>query len=267
MEREQRGIPVVLVTGASRGLGRGIAVCLARRGCSVAVNYTRNETAAAETLDLCEKQKSKGEQRFRSFRADIASSPGRGALLESVLDRYGRIDALINNAGIAPRQRADLTEMKPESFKEVLSTNLEGPFFMTQLVANHWLDNGNGSFLGGGFAVVFITSVSSHTASVNRGEYCISKAGLSMARQLWAARLAEHGIGVYEVRPGIMATDMTKGVKEKYDRLIAEGLVPQKRWGTPEDVGMAVASLIDGSFAFSTGTVVDVDGGFQLRRL
>jgi NAD(P)-dependent dehydrogenase (short-subunit alcohol dehydrogenase family) len=138
---------------------------------------------------------------------------------------------------------------------------------MTQLVANHWLGNGQEPYLGGGFSIVFITSISAHTASVSRGEYCISKAGLSMARQLWAVRLAESNIKVYEVRPGIMATDMTKGVKEKYDRLLAEGLVPQRRWGTPEDVGAAVVSLIDGNFPFSTGAVIDVDGGFQLRSL
>ena len=172
---------------------------------------------------------------------------------------------LVNNAGVAPRQRADLLEASEESFTEVLATNLVGPYFLTQAVARHWLSEPAPA--GRRRAVIFVTSISAAYASVTRGEYCVSKAGLTMARELFAVRLAEAGIGVYEVRPGLMQTDMTKAVKEKYDALIAEGLVPQVRWGTPEDVGRAVAALVGGDFDFSQGTVVDVDGGFRLLRL
>ena len=182
-------------------------------------------------------------------------------------EKFGRVDVLVNNAGVAPRQRADITEMAERSFEEVLRTNLQGPFFLTQEVVNLWLKETISPALKDGFKLIFITSVSAYTASINRGEYCISKAGLSMARQLWASRLAAEGIQVFEIRPGIMATDMTSGVKDKYDRLLEEGLVPQKRWGTPKDVGLAVCAILGGGFPFSTGAVIDVDGGFCLRRL
>lgn len=171
----------------------------------------------------------------------------------------------MNNAGIAPRRRADLLQATEESFAEVLATNLVGPYFLTQQVARHWLARPGEPERRR--AVVFVTSISAAYASVSRGEYCVSKAGLSMARELFAVRLAAAGIGVYEVRPGLMETDMTRAVKEKYDALIADGLVPQGRWGSGADVGRAVAALVSGGFDFSQGTVVDVDGGFSLLRL
>ena len=260
-------IPVALVTGASRGLGRGIACELAKRGFSVAVNYAGNATAADETVTLCTRLRSSSLQKFVSIKADIGSGADRARLLDRTLDAFGRIDALVNNAGIGPRVRADVTETSEESFHEVLRVNLEGPFFLTQSVVNNWLNAGVRSALPNGFTVIFNSSISANTASINRAEYCISKAGLAMVTQLWAVRLAEHGINVYELRPGIMATDMTAPVKGKYDQLFAEGLVPQKRWGEPEDVGRAVGALLAGEFPYSTGEVIYIDGGFHLRRL
>ncbi len=232
-------IPSVLVTGASRGLGRGVAVAAAAEGLSVAINYASNRAAADETAALCRAAAPGAEQRFVPLRADVSR----------------------------PRERADLTEATEESFEEVVRTNLQGPHFLTQRVARHWLEQGYAPALPGGFKIVFITSISADTASVNRGEYCMSKAGLAMASQLWAVRLAAENIQVLELRPGIMATDMTAGVKDRYDRLIAEGLVPQRRWGSAEDVGRAVRAVLAGHLPFTTGDVIHLDGGFHLRRL
>lgn len=255
--------PAVLVTGAGRGLGRGIALQLAEEGCSVAINYARSSEAAAETAESCRKAAKSPAQRFVTVQADIGSVADRGRLVEETLSGLGRIDALVNNAGVAPRTRADIIDATEDSFAEIIGTNLKGPYFLTQLVARHWLSNPGRS----GRKIVFITSISADTASTNRGDYCISKAGLAMAAQLWSTRLAAEGIQVVEIRPGIMATDMTAGVKEKYDALLASGLVPQMRWGTPEDVGRAVRSVIAGDLPFSTGAVIPVDGGFNIRRL
>ena len=260
-------LPVVLITGASRGLGRGIAIEAAAQGLSVAINYASNRAAAEETAALCAKAACDTAQRFVPIGGDIGKTEDRNALVDSTLATFGRIDALVNNAGIAPRVRADLTEATEASFEELIRTNLQGPYFLTQRVANHWLERKYSSLLRAGFKIVFVTSISADTASVNRGDYCISKAGVSMASQLWAARLATEEIQVIELRPGIMATDMTAGVKEKYDRLIAEGLVPQRRWGTPEDVGRAVRAVLAGAFPYTTGDVIHLDGGFHLRRL
>jgi NAD(P)-dependent dehydrogenase (short-subunit alcohol dehydrogenase family) len=257
---------VVLVTGASRGLGRGIAIELARGGYSVAVNYAVNATAADETVRLCSDVAIDVSQQFLPVQGDVSSTPSRAAMLEKVNNELGHIDALVNNAGIAPKVRADITEASEESFDELINTNLKGPYFLTQAVVNQWL-HGPHSRIESGYKVVYITSVSANTASPSRGEYCISKAGLSMAAQLWASRLAGDGIQVYEVRPGIMNTDMTQAVAEKYDASIKAGLVPQLRWGTARDVGLAVTALIDGNFPYSTGTVIDIDGGLQLRTL
>jgi 3-oxoacyl-[acyl-carrier protein] reductase len=260
-------VPVVLVTGASRGLGRGIAIEAAAEGLSVAVNYASNAAAADETVQLCLQGAKHAEQRFVAVRGDISLRDDRAAILSSTLETFGRLDALVNNAGMAPRVRADLTETSEASFEELLRVNLQGPFFLTQAVANHWLAGAAASALPGGFKVIFVTSISADTASVNRGEYCISKAGLAMASQLWAVRLADQGVQVVELRPGIMATDMTAGVKEKYDALLASGLVPQRRWGTAEDVGKAVRAVLAGDFPFTTGDVIHLDGGFHIRRL
>lgn len=260
-------VPAAIVTGAGRGLGRGIAERLAAEGLSVVINYARNEAAACETAEACRAAARTAAQRFLPVQADIAVTAERQRLVERAFSELGAIDALVNNAGMAPRARADMLEATEESFEELIRTNLQGPYFLTQAVARRWLAAGAASALPGGFKIVFVTSISVYTASVNRGDYCISKAGLSMARQLWASRLAAEGIGVYEVRPGIMATDMTSGVKGKYDAMIAGGLLPQNRWGTPDDVGRAVAALVRGEFPYSAGAVIDVDGGFQLRRL
>ena len=250
--------PVALVTGSSRGLGRGVALELARAGFSVAVHYSSNEAAARETLALCEAIANQAEtvagRRFEAFRCDLSDQAQRHALV-------------VNNAGIAPRVRADIIDAPEESFEELMRTNVQGPFFLTQGVSRRWLASPAECPLPGGRKVVFITSISAETASVNRGDYCMSKAALSMAAKLWAARLAPEGIQAYEVRPGIMFTDMTSGVKAKYDALIAQGIVPQGRWGTPEDVGKAVRALLEGAFSFSTGGVFDVDGGFHISRL
>ena len=259
--------PVVLVTGASRGLGRGVALQLAEQGCSVAINYAGNRAAAEETAAACRQVAPGTEQVFLPVQADISQRADRTRLVAETLAQCGRIDALVNNAGIAPKVRADITEASEESFEELIRTNLQGPYFLTQAVVRHWLGAKPACALPTGFKIIYITSISATTASVNRGDYCISKAGLAMAAQLWAARLAAEGIQVLELRPGIMATDMTAGVKEKYDRMLAEGLVPQRRWGTPEDVGRAVRAIIAGQLAFSTGAVIPIDGGFQISRL
>ncbi|EEF62749.1 3-ketoacyl-ACP reductase [Pedosphaera parvula] len=259
--------PVVLVTGSSRGLGRGIAICCARAGLDVAIHYASNEAAAQETSQLCQSVALNNTQQFLPFQANIGMAIDRIRLFEQLLARFGRLDALVNNAGMAPRVRADITETGEESYDEVMNVNLKGPYFLSQLAARHWLKHPDKSLLPGGYKLLFITSISADTASINRGEYCLSKAGLAMAVQLWATRLANEGVQVFEIRPGIMETDMTSGVKDKYNKLIAEGLVPQKRWGTPEDVGLAVESILNGAFPFSTGQVISVDGGFHLKRL
>jgi NAD(P)-dependent dehydrogenase (short-subunit alcohol dehydrogenase family) len=260
-------VPVVLVTGASRGLGRGIAIEAAAEGLSVAINYATNAGAADETVELCRRAAPSPAQVFIPIRGDIGQRDDRTALLARTVDTLGRLDALVNNAGMAPRVRADLTDTTEASFEELLRVNLQGPFFLTQAVANHWLARRHEAALPGGFKIIFVTSISADTASINRGEYCISKAGLAMTSQLWALRLAAEGVQVLELRPGIMATDMTSGVTDKYDALIADGLVPQRRWGTAEDVGRAVRAVLAGYFPFTTGDVIHLDGGFHIRRL
>ena len=263
----QDNSPVVLVTGGSRGLGRGIVLKLAAEGYSVAVNYAGNEAAVNGTITKCKRLASKESQQFVPVRANIGEALERKSMVESVISEMGRIDALINNAGIAPAARDDILDASESSFEELIKVNLQGPYFLTQLVARYWIDQKPPAKLKTGFIVVFVTSISAYTSSISRGEYCVSKAGLSMARQLWADRLAGEGIQVLELRPGIMLTDMTSGVKEKYDKLIAEGLVPQKKWGTPDDLGLAVATILNGHFPYSTGAVIDVDGGFNIRSL
>jgi NAD(P)-dependent dehydrogenase (short-subunit alcohol dehydrogenase family) len=260
-------IPVILVTGSSRGLGRGIAQQLAQRGYSVAINYASNVAAADETLALCEAGRQNEEQQFLTMQADVANAADRERMLAEVLAHFGRLDCLVNNAGVAPLSRDDIVDTSEESYDRVMETNLKGPYVLTQAVARYWLGEQQEPLLSCGFCVIFVTSVSANTASTNRGEYCMSKAGLSMAAQLWSARLAADGIPVYELRPGIMISDMTAGAHEKYDGPIREGsLVPQRRWGTAEDVGRAVGALLDGDFPYSTGAVIDIDGGLQIRQ-
>jgi 3-oxoacyl-[acyl-carrier protein] reductase len=257
----------ILVTGSSRGLGRGVALELAARGHSVAIHYAANRTAAEETAATCTKLAPNPGQTFPIVGGNIGLAKDRTAIMEQTLAAFGRLDALVNNAGIAPRVRADILDAEEEIFDEVIAVNLKGPYFLSQLAARHFLENPGQSRLPNGYQILFVSSLSANTASINRGEYCISKAGVAMASQLFATRLANEGVQVTEVRPGIMATDMTSGVKEKYDALIATGLVPQMRWGTPEDVGRACASILEGGLLFSTGDVINIDGGFHLRRL
>jgi NAD(P)-dependent dehydrogenase (short-subunit alcohol dehydrogenase family) len=195
--------------------------------------------------------------------ADIASSADRRRLANDAWAAFGGIDLLVNNAGIAPSVRADILEASEESFDELISTNLKGPYFLTQLVARRMIDGGHANTA----KIINITSISAYAASFNRGDYCISKAGLAMMTQLYAARLAEHGINVYEIRPGVIETDMTGPVKAKYDKLIADGLTPIRRWGAPDDVAKAVVAIAKDLFPFSTGEVINVDGGFHVRRL
>jgi NAD(P)-dependent dehydrogenase (short-subunit alcohol dehydrogenase family) len=220
---------------------------------------------AAEVAGVVDELRATG-RRAVYVRADVAIAADRAELVAATKQAFGRIDVLVNNAGVAPSQRRDLLEATEESWDRVVDTNLKGPYFLTQAVANE-LVAARRADPEARPAIVFVTSVSSTVASTNRGEYCISKAGLSMAAQLWAVRLAEFGIPVYEVRPGVVRTDMTGPVAERYDRLIADGLIPQARWGVPEDVGRAVAMLARGDLAYSTGQVIMVDGGMTLGRL
>jgi len=258
---------VVLVTGSSRGLGRGVAETLASAGYSVAIHYASNKQAAEETAAACRAIALNSAQQFAVVGGNVGIAADREQIFNQTIESLGHLDALVNNAGIAPRVRADITEATEEIFDEVIGVNLKGPYFLSQLAARYWLSKPADCRLQGGYKLLFVTSLSANTASINRGEYCISKAGLAMATQLWAVRLAAEGIQVLELRPGIMATDMTAGVKEKYDALLASGLVPQMRWGKPEDVGLAVKGVLDGHFPFSTGDVINIDGGFHLRRL
>lgn len=253
---------VALITGGTRGIGLGIARCLAAAEFRLALVGRKSADDVRETLD---KLGALGAE-VAYFSADLARIEGHEDLLDAVRERFGALHVLVNNAGIAPPERRDILEATAGSFDLTLAVNLRGPYFLTQKAA-HWMiaqRQADPDFRG---AVVFITSVSAVAASVNRGEYCISKAGLSMAARLWAVRLAEFDISVFEVRPGIIATDMTAGVQEKYDRLIAEGLLLQRRWGLPEDVGRAVRALVNGEFPYSTGQIFTVDGGMLVERL
>ncbi len=242
--------PVAIVTGASRGIGRGIALNLART--HRVVGTYRGRRDAAESLQA--------ESGCEIFQCDISSASSRQALIDFTRQKHGRLDLLVNNAGIAPRERRDILEATVESFDEVLSTNLKGPHFLTQLAANWMLSQGAGR-------IVFVTSISSYTSSPNRAEYCISKAGLSMSAMVFADRLAPEGVLVFEVRPGIIATDMIAKVKQKYDDKIAGGLLPQRRMGTPEDVAKAIRAIADGLLDYCAGQVIDADGGFHMRSL
>ena len=253
---------VALITGGSRGIGYGIASQLAEAGYDLVINGVREAQAVTSQLQELEKAGS----RVLYCRANISSKEDRTRMLDEINAFYGRLDILINNAGIAPRERKDILEASEESFTELIDTNLKGPYFLTQSVAR-WMigqQNERKDFQG---CIVNISSISAVVASVNRGEYCIAKAGVSMATQLYAVRLAEFNIPVYEVRPGIIQTDMTAGVTEKYDRLIEGGLTLQKRWGFPQDVGKAVRALVDGYLAYSTGQVLNIEGGMLIQRL
>jgi len=242
--------PAAVVTGASRGIGRAIAIELAKTHQVIATYRGRKD--AAESL--------RDQTGCEIFQCDVASGADRAALVAFAHEKFDRLDLLVNNAGMAPRERRDLLEATEESFDELIATNLKGPHFLTQQVARWMADCGEGR-------IVFVTSISSYTASVNRGEYCISKAGLSMSVALYALRLAELGVKVFEIRPGIIRTDMIAKVEQVYEEKIANGLLPQRRMGEGCDVAKAVRAVADGMLDYSTGQVINVDGGFSLRGL
>lgn len=247
---------VALVTGGSRGIGLGIAKHLAMAGFDLAINGVREESQ----VDLSSLKNA------IYVRGNISSSSDRSAIIAKVRQHFGQLNLLVNNAGMAPRERRDILEATEESFDEVVSTNLKGTYFLTQLAANWMVEQkkANPQFEA---MIINVSSISATVASINRGEYCVSKAGISMTTQLFATRLGEFNIPVFEVRPGVIDTDMTSGAKAKYDKLIGEGLTLQKRWGFPDDVGKAVVALASGSFPYSTGQVIMVDGGLTLPRL
>lgn len=249
----------VLVTGGARGIGAGIVEQLAGKGHNVAFC---GRAAAESVEEVLNSLRSRFPGKFMYYQCDVSNAEDRRKLVDSFLADFGCIDVLVNNAGVAPNVRADLLDMSEESFTRVLTINLMGPFFLTQLAAKKIMENKNGKF----HCIVNIGSVSADYASINRGEYCLSKAGVAMATKLWAVRLADENIPVYELRPGVIKSDMTSVVSAKYDKMIAEGLTLQRRWGMPEDIGKAVAMLVEGSLAYSTGQVINIDGGLTIER-
>jgi len=255
--------PVAVITGASRGIGRAIAVSLASEGFDIAAIA---RTVDSEGMEILAEEIAEKKSEFFPIGLDIACTTCQTEVVTNILDRYGRIDLLVNNAGVAPLKRTDLLEMTEESYERVMNINLKGPVFFAQKIAKEmiWLKLQLTDYRP---VIVFISSISSTRSSINRAEYCVSKAGLSMASAVFADRLASEDIRVYEVRPGIIKTDMTAKVKDTYDKLIEGGMVPQKRWGYPGDVGKAVASLARGDWDFSTGSIFDISGGLNIPRL
>ena len=253
---------VALITGGSRGIGLGIAKALANERWNLIITGRSEESLVEQTIDSL---KSCGAS-VLYLQSDISHLAGHANILKIAKEKFGNVNLLVNNAGIAPKNRADLLDLNPDSYDEVMDTNLKGPLFFTQSIAKEMVQNKlkDNQFYA---TIINIGSVSANMASVNRGEYCISKSGIAMLTKLFASRLGDYGISVFEVRPGIIATDMTANVKAKYDKLIEEGLMIQKRWGTPEDIGSVVAALARGDFPYSTGQVIMVDGGMNLSRL
>jgi 3-oxoacyl-[acyl-carrier protein] reductase len=258
----QPAFPAAIVTGASRGIGRAIAVRLARDGFAVTVNYHSNAAAAGEVVREIEQAGGKA----LAVKADVGAVADRQFLVEQTLQQFGRLDLLVNNAGITSVGRKDLLEATEESWDTVFSTNLKGPFFLAQSAAREMIALVNRGTIARG-TIVNVSSISAYAVSTNRADYCMAKAAMQMMTWLLADRLAEHRINVYEVCPGVIASDMTAPVKEKYDKLIAEGMSPIRRWGQSEDVAAAVAMLASGQLPFSTGERINVDGGFHIRRL
>ncbi len=255
-------IKTAVITGVSRGIGNAVGVSLAREGYAIAGIGNSPEDKVKEYLD-CIRQYGNG---LLYVQGSVSDSKMREKLLEDTLNRFGRIDVLVNNAGIAPPSRTDILKTDENSYDTVMEINLKATFFMSQICANKMIES-IGQMPEYKPVIINISSVSAYTSSVNRGEYCISKAGMSMVTLLFADRLAEYGINVYEIRPGIIATDMTSTVKEKYDKLINEGVTPLKRWGTPDDIADAVSVITSGKLGFSTGQILNIDGGFHIRRL
>jgi len=255
------GKPVAVITGASRGIGRATAIALAGEGYDIAAIA---RSVDSEGMEILGAEVEKRGAQFFPVGLDISCTVCQKEVVSNILQRYGRIDFLVNNAGVAPLQRKDLLEMTEDSYDRVMNINLRGPVFFAQKVAREmvWL---KGQVQGYKPSIIFITSVSAELSSTNRAEYCVSKAGLSMASTVFADRLAKEGIRVFEVRPGIIQTDMTIKLTDKYTKLINEGLVPQRRWGLPEDVGKAVASIARGDWDYSTGMVFEISGGLNIH--
>jgi len=261
--------PVAIVTGGSRGIGRGIALELAHLGYDIVIAHfdfnAQGQPDDSKGLQTQKEIKDLGAK-CEVLRADVSKGEDKDKLIALAKTKFGRCDMLVNNAGVAPSKRLDLLEATEESFDRVMGINLRGPYFLTQKVAN-WMIEQKKAHPGRNYRIVNTSSISAYTSSPARGEYCLSKAGISMMTKLYADRLSEFGIGVFEIRPGIIETDMTAVVKEKYTKMIAEGLTPIKRWGQPEDIAKAVGAIAEGRLDFSTGQVINVDGGFHLRRL
>ena len=259
--------PVAFTTGAGRGIGRAVVIELARHGYDIAANDIVFDPAdrTRGLLEVQERVERLGA-RFLPLPGDVSSLGDQERFIGEILAAFGRIDVLVNNAGIAPSKRIDLLETPPESYDRVMAVNARGAFFLSQRVAREMIKRREAGE-SGPLSIIFVTSISAVVSSPSRPEYCVSKAALSQTAALFADRLAGPGINVYEVRPGIIRTGMTEPVKEKYDRLIAEGLIPQGRWGEPEDVAKAVAALASGAFGYSTGAVIEVSGGMNIRRL
>jgi 3-oxoacyl-[acyl-carrier protein] reductase len=256
---------VALITGASRGIGRGIALSLAREGRhDLLINYAGNEAAARETLQLC-LSAAPNPIRAEIVQADVARSEDRARMIDFIRSTFGRLDVLVNNAGITSPGRADIIEATEESWDKVMGINLRGPFFLIQAAAR--LMRESKALASAPRAVINLSSISAFAVSTNRGDYCITKAGIGMMTQLWAVRLAEFGIGVFEIQPGVIESDMTGPVRAKYDALFAQGFAPINRWGQPEDIGRCVAAIVRGDFPYTTGQIFHIDGGFHLRTL
>jgi 3-oxoacyl-[acyl-carrier protein] reductase len=260
--QEKQMNKVVLITGGCRGIGKGIALLCAENNYDIALDDMFKKS---EVMDVLSSIRKMGVDVLYE-RADVARANDRQRLIEKVKKHFGRCDVLINNAGIPSRERLDILQTGEASYDRVLDVNLKAPFFLTQSVAR-WMVEQKNEFPQREYHIINIASISSYTSSINRPEYCISKAGMSMVTTLFADRLAQHGIYVFEIRPGIIETEMTARAKEKYDRLIDQGLLPIKRWGLPADVAQCVIAIMQGHFAYSTGQVFNIDGGFHIRRL
>jgi 3-oxoacyl-[acyl-carrier protein] reductase len=259
--------PVALITGGSRGIGRAIALALAAAGFDIAATARpRRPPAQAQSLDDVGVRVAALGRRWLPIEADVSAVDGHAGVITGIDRTFGRLDLLVSNAGVAPERRVDVLETSPESYDRVMGTNLRGAFFLAQRAARYMLQRREAT-AGVTARIVFIGSVSAEASSPSRAEYCLSKAGLAMAARLFADRLSREGIPVFEVRPGIIHTDMTAPVRERYDAAIADGLVPQRRWGEPDDVARAVVALARGDFDYSTGLVVDVGGGLMMPRL
>lgn len=253
---------IAFITGGTRGIGFGVALALGKAGFDLAVNGMRNKGDVADAL---EELRTLGVN-VAYFQGNVAVREDRQAMLDKILSHFGSVNVLVNNAGIAPRERADILHATEENWDEVMEINLKGPYFLTQLFANYFVEKKleNPLFEA---SIINISSISAFVASINRGEYCISKAGIAMATKLWATRLGEYDIPVYEIQPGIIKTDMTAGVVEKYDKLFQEGITLQRRWGLPDDVGKVAAMLAQGNMPYATGQAIKVDGGLHIQRL